>query len=76
MNAGDPGPPFKYLYVHPTAKSTSNSVRSVSIAPADVNLRLPEIHLFCCFYDFFSIISVSVQNHFVKIRLQHFRRYY
>ena len=35
MNAGDPGPPFKYLYVHPTAKSTSNSFKFVSIAPAE-----------------------------------------
>ena len=32
MNAGAPGPPLRYLYVHPTAKSASDM--STCMAPA------------------------------------------
>ena len=34
MKAGAPGPPFKNLYVHPTAKSQLISLRFKGTAPA------------------------------------------
>ena len=33
--AGEPGPPFRYLYVHPTAKSASAAETSTGSAPAE-----------------------------------------